>query len=281
MNTAQAPKPEVVERDAGGTIFVSASLTHFRSDAPYEGVCVGASFAGIPTASFPLKAGCKGWIAHEAGPGLDAAGVSGVRLSGDLGVPAAAVATMQAELSGGASVLAAPISVVNAPARSLGVREGQTGLEAARLMLGGGVQRSFDVSDRFDASVRRVAGTEASGIYTAWSIGLVEGCRPSDVFCVASHGGPVMADYAAPVAPRGLIANDAGVGLNRSGIAGIFDLEALGTMGATVSTNSARIGDPTSTWEDGVISYVNALAREAGVAPGMSARQAAEIMLLS
>ena len=124
-----------------------------------------------------------------------------------------------------------------------------------------------------------MAGDERAGIYTAWSIGLLSDCRPRDVFCVASHAGAVMGDYAAPVGPRGLIANDAGGGLDDSGIAGLARLDGIGVAAASVSTESARIGDPSSTYRDGLVSHANEGARRAGVRVGMPAAEAALLML--
>jgi hypothetical protein len=48
------------------------------------------------------------------------------------------------------------------------------------------------------------------GTIGVWSFSRVRGEHPNDVFCVASHGGKVMAQYALQVMPRGVIANDAG-----------------------------------------------------------------------
>jgi len=99
------------------------------------------------------------------------------------------------------------------------------------------------------------------------------------VFCVASHRVKVMADYASTVTPRGVIANDAGMGLDGSGADGLPTLNNKGVPGATVSANSARIGDALSTWNDGVISAVNPLAEAKGVRVGMLAQDAAHLML--
>jgi len=112
-----------------------------------------------------------------------------------------------------------------------------------------------------------------------WSFMLIKKRRPKDVFCVASHGAKVMADYASTVTPRGVIANDAGMGLDGSGADGLPVLNDKGVPAATVSTDSARIGDALSTWNDGVISAVNALAQAKGVQVGMPAQNAAHLML--
>jgi hypothetical protein len=86
-----------------------------------------------------------------------------------------------------------------------------------------------------------------------------------------------MAQYALQVRPRGLIANDAGRGLDDSGMDGLDAMS--GTPAATVSADSARIGDALSTYRDGLISAANASARAIGVSVGMSAKDAAQLML--
>jgi hypothetical protein len=265
----------------GGRILVAASLTHFAEEAAPDDVVVGASFAGAPTAAVPMARGVKGWIAHEAGPGKDRAGVSGLPLAQRFGIPAAAIATMTARLSDGDSLLAGRVAEANEVALALGVRPGQSGEEAARLMLAGPTGRAVEVAGLVDGTIHEVEAPNATrgGIYAVWSFLLVKERRSRDVFCVASHGGRVMAEYAAPVMPRGVIANDAGMGLDRSGADGLPVLDGLGIAAATVSADSARIGDALSTYRDGIISAVNPMAGARDVRVGMPARDAARLML--
>ena len=274
-----SPEPTVHHEDERGRVLLADSLTHFEAMGGPPDVAVAASFAGVPTAAVPMARGVRGWIAHEAGPGLEDAGVAGLAFAEENGIPAAAIATMEAGLSDGPSLLTGTVAHANGPARAVGVEPGMSGEEAALRMLDAPEGRPVDASDTFETEVRRVVGDADAGIYTAWSIGLVENCRPNDVFVVASHAGAVMGDYAAPIGPRGLIANDAGGGMNASGIAGLARLDEIGVAAATVSTQSARIGDPTSTYEDGTISHANDTARAAGIRVGPGAREAARLML--
>ena len=66
--------------------------------------------------------------------------------------------------------------------------------------------------------------------------------------------------------------NDAGIGLEEAGIGRLPALDARGIAAFTVDAASARIGEARSTFEDGVISRVNATAARLGAAPGMRAR---------
>ena len=263
--------------NSDGRILVADSLTYFHN-IRVEDVVVGASFAGIPTAMVPLKQGIKGWIAHEAGVGKDRAGISGLPFSQKWGIPAAAIATMSARLYDGESLLKGTISHANQIAIALGVELGQTGAEAAELMLKAAPGRAV-TTDEVDTNVHLLDREGDCGIYAAWSLMLIKQLRPDDVFCVASHSARVMAEYAQSVMPLGIIANDAGMGMERSGIDGLPILDDKGIAAAAVDTMSARIGEPLSTYHDGIISAVNQLAQAKGVRVGMSAKQAANLML--
>lgn len=92
-----------------------------------------------------------------------------------------------------------------------------------------------------------------------------------DAGCIAvsgSHGGVSSARYAAAARALLSVFNDAGVGRDAAGIAGLSALQAQGLAACTVAHGSARIGDARSTLEDGIISHANALARALGVKPG-------------
>ena len=267
---------------ADGCVMVADSLSYYEHEPWLNDVAIGASFAGAPTAAMALRSGVKAWIAHEGGPGKDEAGISGLALSQSLGIPAAAIATHTGRLSGGMSLITGTVSRANEAAMALGVRRGQTGGEAAKLMLKAPPGKSFNLDGVIDESVHEVESTPNGKIYAVWSFSRVEGEHPNDVFCVASHGGKVMAQYALQAKPRGLIANDAGGGLDNSGTDGLEAVEQISkTPAATVSTDSARIGDALSTYRDGVISAVNASAQAIGVKVGMKARDAARLMLLA
>ena len=55
-------------------------------------------------------------------------------------------------------------------------------------------------------------------------------------------------------------------------------LDERGITGVTVDAMSARIGDGRSTYEDGIVSRVNETARAAGIEPGMTAREAVNLI---
>ena len=86
----------------------------------------------------------------------------------------------------------------------------------------------------------------------------------------ASHGGTYAAYLAAKMGAGAVILNDAGVGREHAGIAGLQMLEALGVPAAAIAHTSARIGDGADCAARGVLSFVNAPAATLGLAVGMS-----------
>ena len=271
-------KYRVHYEDDRGRIVVGNSLTSFESTDHRRDVVLGASFAGGPTGVLPLRQGARAWIAHEGGPGKDEAGIAGLPISDRFAVPAAAIATRTARLSGGDTLLTGTISRVNAAAEALGVTAGMTGEQAAHLMLNAPAGELRDVSGIVDETTVLIKESDHGNIYSCWSFSRMTGKHPNDVILVASHGAKLMALYALRVEPKGLICNDAGFGLDNSGIEGLFELDDHHISAATVSTDSARIGDPTSTYE-GIISAVNKTASAKGVRVGQTAQEAADRML--
>lgn len=90
-----------------------------------------------------------------------------------------------------------------------------------------------------------------------------------------SHGGVYAAYLAARARVAGVVLNDAGLGLDRAGIAGLGYLEPLGIAAACCSHRSARIGDGFDLLGRGIVSHVNAPAAALGIEPGMWCREAA------
>lgn len=105
--------------------------------------------------------------------------------------------------------------------------------------------------------------------------------RSSDRGCfgvTGSHGGMSAARYAVAVRPLLTVFNDAGVGKNRAGIAGLALLESAGLAGCAVSHASACIGQARSTWLDGIVSHCNAPAVALGIRPGLSVQACATLL---
>ena len=94
---------------------------------------------------------------------------------------------------------------------------------------------------------------------------------PDDAGCVAvsgSHGGLSSARYALAARPWLSVFNDAGVGKDRAGIAGLRLLQEAGLAALTVAHDSACIGQADSTLRDGVVSHLNEAALALGFVSG-------------
>jgi hypothetical protein len=87
-----------------------------------------------------------------------------------------------------------------------------------------------------------------------------------------SHGGTSAARYAIAARPRLAVFNDAGVGKDGAGIAGLDMMQAEGLAAVAVAHTSARIGEAASTLQEGVISHANAAASALGARPGTRLR---------
>jgi len=102
----------------------------------------------------------------------------------------------------------------------------------------------------------------------------------NDIVVDGSHcGANIAPDYILPSGARGMIGNDAGIGRENAGIASLKTLEEHSIPAAAVAAMSAEIGIGQSTYDEGVISTVNEVAKKMGVAVGMTAKEAADKML--
>jgi hypothetical protein len=116
----------------------------------------------------------------------------------------------------------------------------------------------------------------ASRILLADTVTRLTAAHAGCVLVTGSHGGLVAARYAVRAGVRAAIFNDAGVGLEDAGIAGLRWLDALGIAAAAVTHTSARIADAADSLAHGRIGHANAVARACGVAAGDACRDAAE-----
>lgn len=96
-----------------------------------------------------------------------------------------------------------------------------------------------------------------------------------------SHGGTSSGEFALAVPLAAAFFNDAGVGKDRAGIAALEMLQERGVAAGAVAHDSARIGDATDAWANGVISHVNDAARALGLVPGARLGEALRRLIAS
>lgn len=114
-----------------------------------------------------------------------------------------------------------------------------------------------------------------AGILVVDSSTLLGASAAGQVAVCGSHGGVNAVLYAVAARARAAIFNDAGLGRQDAGIAGLRAAEPFGVAAAAVDYRSARIGDGEDVYRSGRISHHNNWAAAAGIKDGMTARQAA------
>jgi hypothetical protein len=112
-------------------------------------------------------------------------------------------------------------------------------------------------------------------VLTADSITRIGAEAAGAVVVNGSHGGLYAAYLAAKLHVAAAIFNDAGVGRDRAGIAGLDYLASLGIPAAVVGHDTARIGDGADMIARGIITHANPHAIDLGCRPGMRCRDAA------
>lgn len=235
-------------------------------------VVVSGSHGGVYAAWVACNAGCRAVILHDAGVGLDHAGIGGLAYLERLGMAAAVVDHASAAIGQAAQMLdGGRISHLNAPARECGLSPGMSCSEAARL-LEAAPMRAGDCPDVAEA--REVVHPDGAHrpLVLVDSASLVVAEDAGRVVVTGSHGALFGSDPKNALKADAFLAlfNDAGGG---PGTGRLPALETRGIAAATVTCQSARIGQAHSTWRDGVISAANAQARKLGARPGIRAEE--------
>lgn len=243
-------------------------------------VVVNGSYTGVLPARFIAEKGPVGSIGVDCAVGPQGASIAGLWYLEACGLPAATADVSGVVLGSGVDVWTnGRISYLNQPARDLGVAEGQSVEDAARAMLSGAVvapAQAADVTNRRTMVEHRSGRTVVCTDSIAF--GLPED-RDTTVLVTAGHTGRSAIPYLERLSPHAFICSDGGMGRDRSGVAALPVLDAQGVPGAAVDARTARMGDALSSWNTGVISAANDLARQAGVTEGMSCREAAELLV--
>jgi uncharacterized protein YunC (DUF1805 family) len=243
-------------------------------------VVVSGSHGGLYPARLIAAAGVPAAVFNDAGVGKDNAGIRGIDFLNDVGIAAAAVSCTTCRIGDAADALARGIvSHVNDHAFSLGCRPGMPCRAAVNLLR---------MADRPDG---RAAGkhpgfppapAEGNGqVITLDSASLVMPWHSQMILMLGSHGGLPggQASRALRADASAAVFNDAGIGIERAGVARLPVLDRRQIPAAAVAADSARIGDGASTFMDGIISTVNQTAENIGARIGMSAREFAKTVM--
>ena len=241
-------------------------------------VLVTGSHAGRFAAVCAARSGIRAVIFNDASVGKDAAGIAGLLLLEELGIAAAAVDAGSAEIGRAQSTWdEGIISHANRPARDLNVRQGMFCKEAAALLADAPVR---PVHEMKQTESRALLDEGPPPVWALDSASLVSPEDAGAILFTGSHGGLLggRPETALKAPARAAVYNDAGTSLRSAGTSRLPVLEQRGIAAATVSAASARIGDGRSTYEDGIISRINACAAQAGARIGMTSREFASLV---
>jgi hypothetical protein len=253
-------------------IIVADSIT--RVDAEARGaVVVNGSHGGVYAAYVAAKLGVAAVIFNDAGVGRDSAGIAGLDYLAQLGIPAAAIGHMTARIGDGADMMArGVVTHANPQASGFGCVAGLACDRAA------GALAQAPVSRRQPPPALESAFLLIAEPPVVWALDSASAVAPEHagtIVVTGSHGGLLggKPETALKYDARGALFNDAGIGVDAAGTTRLPALDARGIAAATVAAASARIGDARSTYEDGILSRVNACAARLGAEPGMAARE--------
>ncbi len=110
------------------------------------------------------------------------------------------------------------------------------------------------------------------------SISYIDKDNHKDIIVSGSHGGTSSAGYGLDVKVGAAFFNDAGIGKNRSGISGLNLLQNAGIIAIAVSHETAEIANAKDTYENGIVSFINERAEDAGVKVGVTVKKAVDIL---
>ncbi|MBU3737414.1 MAG: hypothetical protein FGM55_00460 [Rhodoferax sp.] len=269
----------LIESQAQGRIMAMDSAYDVAAQNRDQDVVVNASYCGVLPARFVATHRPRGAIGVDCGIGPEGAAIAGLWYLEALDIPAAVADVMTVHLGDGVHLAThGRISFFNQPAQDCGVAAGMPVLDAARRMLQripGAPMAAADITRRTvvheDVDGRQVVCVDSI------AFGLPQDQR--NVLVTAGHTGRSAVPYLLKVSPHGFICSDGGRGLDSAGTAGLEMVNAHGLAGATVDARRARMGNAMSSYQDGIISDLNELAHAAGVRTGMTAAQAALLLL--
>ena len=278
MSASSDKQTEVLASDRGRVMCMDSA---YDVDASNRGrdVCVNSSYCGVLPARFIAEHRPRAAIGMDCGVGPEGSAIAGLWYLEALGIPAAVADVMTAHLGDGVHLYEhGVISFANQPALDCGVSAGMTVREAASALL----DKDPVAAAAAEITNRTVMETAPDGrcVVAADSIAFgTDEDTDRNVLVTAGHTGRSAVPYLRRCRPHGFICSDGGRGLDDSGMAGLYIVEADGLAGATVDARRARMGSGLSHYHDGIISAANAHAAAARVEVGMPCPEAASLLL--
>lgn len=254
------------------------SAADILPDNARKDILVTGSYIGVLPARLVREHLPRAVIGFDGGVGPEGSGIAGLWYYEALNVPAAAADAMTVIPGDGMDVYnRGRISFFNRPAKDCGVEVGMAVRDAAHLML----ENDPTVPTAYQVTNRTVMYQNPEGRKIVVTDSIVFGTDDDkrNVLVTAGHTGRSGARHILNVRPFGFICSDGGRGRNDSGMSGLPIVNSEGIAGATVDAHKARMGDGMSTYKDGIVSATNELAFACGVRIGMSASDAAKLLV--
>ncbi len=271
---------QVVDGDMSNAPVILDSVTHLTPDHRGRAAHC-ASHGGVYAGYCAASMGVGAVILNDAGIGREAAGLAGVKLLDQLGVPAATVSHRSARIGDGADGVARGVlSFVNRAARELGLAVAMPCREALAILQGADLSPSPAPAPLAEARYEADGSTDTNvKIIVMDSISLVTPADDGHVIVAASHGAILggRPETAVKYPVFAAISSDADRGIDDAGISRLPALDERGIAGACCSAFSCRIGDGRSLYEDGYVSVVNKTAAALGGEVGMSCKEIAAV----
>jgi hypothetical protein len=259
-------------------ILVADSIT--KLDPSWQGkVAIAASHGGLYASYLAAKAQLRGVVLHDAGLGLERAGIAGLDYLDRLGLAAVTIDYRSARIGDGADLVArGTVSHVNSAAARLGCAAGD-GCREAALKLRAGVPFTGSPPPYAEGRFRLRDGAPA-----VWGVDSTSLVVPEDAGAIivsGSHGAMMGGDPASVLRVDAVAAvfHDAGIGIDGAGTSRLPVLDTRGIAGATVAGDTARIGDARSLWQTGRLSAVNRTAASLGAAVGIGVPDFADLAI--
>jgi hypothetical protein len=260
-------------------VYLIDTITKLQ-DHHRDKVTVSGSHGGIYAGYCAAKMHVRAVILNDAGIGKDRAGIGSLDFLEGIELAAATVDSRSCRIADAGDMWArGVISHVNQAAGRVGCRPGQTSLECAELLrvarplsLSPPVVREARFIVKARAGERKVIGIDSASLFQPEDVG--------QIVVTGSHGGLVGGDPATLIMPKVHAAfyNDAGGCRDDSGFTRLPVLDQRGIAAATVSNETARIGDAMSAYTDGIVSRVNATATRWGGRVGMRLAEFIELL---
>jgi hypothetical protein len=259
-------------------IFTVSASSQVREEHKGQ-VIVSGSYGGEYNAYHAGKWGLRGVILNDAGIGKNDAGIRGLPYLDQIGLAAATADSNTCHIADGDHMLAhGLISHVNRAATMIGCKVGQSVQDCADLM------RSATVATGalpLISGGKRFTIRENPGEPKIICLDAAPMLEPGDAGAIAITGSHAALFRGRPDGVIGpdvfaVFFNDAGGGLDNSGISRLPTLDERGIAAGSVAAASAPIGDSRRIYNDGVLSHVNETAAALGGRPGMKLKDFVE-----